>query len=181
MSLRSNGVSLRRWSLHFVGSRDDLREGSGSAPAWCCSTDSRARIAVRCSAGEAVVARHWRRGRSRSGRLEGYVSVSSASTAAGDFVWHRNGTEMRRCSLNVHGFMATLIAILQLLPGSACRSGRRGRRFKSCHSEQLSDPSNSYGRAPRLTTAFRYFACGVNTGICRGRSCSISGDCQTFK
>jgi hypothetical protein len=82
MSLRSIGVLLQRWSLHFVGSRGDLQEGSGSAPAWWHSTNTHE--PARCSVAEAA-AHHLRRGRCRGGRQqvqEVYVSVSSASTPA---------------------------------------------------------------------------------------------------
>ena len=40
---------------------------------------------------------------------------------------------------------------------------------------------DDYGKAPRLTTAFHFFGCGVNIEICVGRSCSTFGVCQTFK
>jgi len=52
MSLDSTFVSLQRWSLHFVGSQDDLRAGSGSALASCCSTNTQAQIPARCYAAE---------------------------------------------------------------------------------------------------------------------------------
>jgi hypothetical protein len=42
-------------------------------------------------------------------------------------------------------------------------------------------PENGYGRMLRLTTAFRFFEFGANIGICRGRSYSIFGACQTFR
>ena len=38
-----------------------------------------------------------------------------------------------------------------------------------------------FGGAPRLTTAFRYFGCGTNFGMLRGRSCSGIGAYQTFR
>jgi len=51
----------------------------------------------------------------------------------------------------------------------------------ACKHDAAAKLANDYGRAPRLTIAFRYFACGVNTEICPGRSCSIFGVCQTFR
>jgi len=41
--------------------------------------------------------------------------------------------------------------------------------------------ADGYGRALKLTTAFRFFGCGANIEICLGRSCSTFGACQTFK
>jgi hypothetical protein len=38
-----------------------------------------------------------------------------------------------------------------------------------------------YGKALRLTIAFRFFGCGANIEIRVGRSCSTFGACQTFK
>jgi hypothetical protein len=45
----------------------------------------------------------------------------------------------------------------------------------------VAKPAHDYGRAPRLTTAFRCFECGPNIGRRRGRSYSIFGACQTFR
>jgi hypothetical protein len=41
--------------------------------------------------------------------------------------------------------------------------------------------ADGYGKALRLTTAFRFFGYGANIEICIGRSCSTFGGCQTFK
>jgi hypothetical protein len=51
-------------------------------------------------------------------------------------VWHRNGTEIRECSCPVHGILTASIVIFQGFSLGHPRSGRGGRRFKSCHSDQ---------------------------------------------
>src|SRR5262249_20009937 len=97
------------------------------------------------------------------------------------FVWHRNGTEMRRYSLNVHGFKARLNAILRALPNRACRSGRGGRRFKSCHSDQLSSQHNpSRGTIwgmKRVTILPNVVPCRIFTATRDG--CGNQGDSRT--
>jgi len=43
----------------------------------------------------------------------------------------------------------------------------------ACKGGAVAKPADGYGRAPRLTTAFRCFECGPNTGMRHGRCCSI--------
>jgi hypothetical protein len=69
-----------------------------------------------------------------------------------------------------------------LLPGnSGTHRTARQHSYVAFKGGAAVKQADGYGKALRLTTAFRFFVCGANIEIWVGRSCSTFGACQTFK